>query len=315
MRVWHAYFDTGGSESAADGTVLVTVGAVAEEKKWTRFDQRWSALLHSEGVTALHMSEFAHSTGQFAAWKGNEPRRSSFLAAMTREAKRTINKAFVTVLILPDYRDFDSRFKLTETLGGPYAVAQTGSLFRAFDWLYSAKHQQDQVGFFIEKGDAGQGAFRSFLQREKAIEPIFASRVNAAGEVITPFQVADFIAYEYRYAYARFLLERRRIVPRASMSYLRRMLPLDVSMADHQFLQRFCTERLVPARKEETRLRPVGKPPSTQYGALHRDVAGNHPVGCCPPSSSSSRRLASVTGSISLQGIWTVKVEDVAPVL
>src|ERR1044071_580362 len=94
MALFNAYFDTGGTENDQDRTVLITFGVVATVEKWTRFDRRWKAALAREGVAELHMRLFAHSRGEFAAWKGDEERRKHFLATLTSEAKRGLNKAF-----------------------------------------------------------------------------------------------------------------------------------------------------------------------------------------------------------------------------
>jgi hypothetical protein len=247
VRIWDCYFDTAGTESAANGTVLVTVGVVAERDKWTRFDRRWLRILEDEGVRGLHMREFAHSTGQYKAWKGDEPRRAAFLQALIGEIKRSINTGFVSGLVLPDYRTLDKQYRLTEAVGGPYSFAQAGTMARAFDWLWKRKHPGDGIGFFIEKGDAGQNALIPFMQREWDIEPLIVPRVNTHGEEITPFQVADFIAYEHRYAYDKFWKTRERTTPRKSMSELRRMLPLNVGMLDATMISEFC-EKHVPLR-------------------------------------------------------------------
>ena len=246
MRHWDCYFDTAGSESAANGTMLVTVGVVAERSKWTRFDRRWLRVLDAEGVRGLHMREFAHSTGQYKEWKGDELRRAAFLQALVKEIKRGINTGFVSALVLADYRALDARYMLTETVGGPYALAQVATIVRAFDWLWQRKHPGDGLGIFIEKGDAGQGALVAFLKREWDITPLISPRVNDAGEEITPFQVADFIAYEHRYAYAKFLKTKEKAPARKSMSALRQLLPLNIGILDDAMIARFCEQHVPP---------------------------------------------------------------------
>ena len=244
MSIWDCYFDTAGTESSADGTILVTAGVVAERDKWTRFDRRWLRILEAEGVGGLHMREFAHSTGQYKTWKGDEPRRGAFLQTLVSEIKRGINIGFVSGLVLPDYRTLDKHYRLTETVGGPYSFAQVGTIARAFDWLRQRKHPGDGVGFFVEKGDAGQGALVSFMQREWDTVPLITPRVNDHGEEVTPFQVADFIAYEHRYAYDKFWRTRKKATPRRSMSELRRMVPLNVGMLDTKMITEFCEKHV-----------------------------------------------------------------------
>jgi hypothetical protein len=246
-RTWQCYYDTGGTQSAVDGRVLVTVGVVATSDKWTRFDQRWLSALGDEGVRDFHMKEFAQSKGQYAAWAGDEARRAAFLKRLTAEAKRGINKAFVVILELPAYRDVDKRYQLTETVGGAYSLAQSGCIGRTFEWLQKRAQPTDGAGFLVEKGDAGQGAFVAFVKRDRHIQPDIVSRFNDKGEPITPFQVADLIAYEFRRAIERRLAKSERTSLRRSFTGLRRMLPIDHAVMGADMIEAFCEAR-VPRR-------------------------------------------------------------------
>jgi hypothetical protein len=49
MAVFHSYGDTSGTQSSRDGKRLVTVGVVATDKKWERFDRRWMAVMREFG--------------------------------------------------------------------------------------------------------------------------------------------------------------------------------------------------------------------------------------------------------------------------
>src|SRR6266699_697635 len=71
MALFHSYGDTSGTQSSRDGKTLVTVGVVATDKKWERFDKRWTLAMREFGVTELHMKDFAHSVGQYKNWKGD----------------------------------------------------------------------------------------------------------------------------------------------------------------------------------------------------------------------------------------------------
>lgn len=200
---WTAYFDTAGSETDADGTVLITAGIVSTVEKWRRFDREWMRLLADEGIHALHMREFVPSRGVFKDW--DEPRKAALLDRLIAETKRGVHKIFVTAVVLPHYHAFNAQYQLSETIGGPYALAQGACVTQAFQWLYDTKPRHDGAGFYVAHGDNGQGRFMQMMQREKAIIPEVAKTVNAAGETITPFQAADFIAWEYRRVYHEFV--------------------------------------------------------------------------------------------------------------
>jgi hypothetical protein len=158
-KAWTAYFDTGGSESDAEGRVLITAGVVATMEKWARFDRAWTRALEEAGVRELHMRELVHSTGEFTGW--DEAQRSALLTRLLQETKRGVNKLFVAVVILPAYRELNQRYKLTETIGGPYALAQTAGIGQAWDWLARTKHGEDGVAFAVAAGDNGQDRFLS----------------------------------------------------------------------------------------------------------------------------------------------------------
>jgi hypothetical protein len=246
-RDWQCYYDTGGTQSAIDGTVLVTVGVVATSEKWARFDRRWLAALRDEGVRDCHMKEFAQSKGQYVNWAGDEARRAAFLRRLTHEAKRGINKAFVVILELAAYREADKRYRLSETVGGAYALTQAGCIGRTFEWLQERSRPSDRAGFLVEKGDAGQGAFMAFMKRDRHIQPDIVARFDDKGEPITPFQVADLIAYEFRRAIERRLAGGKTSPLRSSFTGILRMLPLDHAVMGQEMIEAFCAAR-VPLR-------------------------------------------------------------------
>lgn len=247
MKQWTCYFDTAGSETDADGTVLVTAGVVSTIPKWGRFDQTWLRVLAEEGIRDLHMRELVPAQGQFKGW--DEPRKDALLGRLMAETRRGVHKIFVTVVVLPHYRAFNERFQLTETIGGPYALAQGACVTQAFQWLFDAKHGRDGAGFYVAHGDNGQGRFMQMMVRERAIVPEVARTTTASGETITPFQVADFVAWEYRRIYDAFIRTQQKVRPRPSMAAIRRTLPVSVSVCDDTFLADFC-DRLVPLREQ-----------------------------------------------------------------
>ena len=248
LETFQIWSDTGGSES--DPHVLVPVALIATARKWARFNARWNRVLAGHKVQQLHMFEFAHFKGAFSSWRGEDARRRAFLAELISTIKHGINKTYITGVVLPDYREADSRFQLTEMLGGPYSLGQAGALFRAFDWLWRTRPSQSGIQAFIEKGDAGQGAFMQFLRRERSWLPEIVPKVDPATGLAHPaFQAADFIAYEHRLAYQKRV--EMGVAPklRGSFEALRESLPIDVGIADQVMIAQFIESQRVPPRK------------------------------------------------------------------
>lgn len=245
-----AYFDTGGSESSPDGTVIVTAGVVATSAKWERFDRRWSTVLNEFGVRELHMKHFSQGKGEFASWFGQVQRRAEFIRRLIAEIKRGVNKAFVTAVILPDYRLLDLRYELTEQIGGPYSLAQSRAIQRTVMWMAARKRPTDLLTFSVEKGDAGQPAFRRFIKQSLGKEPTFLERWAPNGEGYTPLQACDLLAYEYRHEYHRIVRDKRRPAEsRKSLASIRRHLPVDAGVVDGEIIEQTCTMVPIPLRQ------------------------------------------------------------------
>ena len=74
-----SYYDASGSESDAQGAIMV-IGLVASEAKWRKFANSWRRVLGSKrfDVPYFHMKEFAHSKGPFEKWRGDDETRKAF---------------------------------------------------------------------------------------------------------------------------------------------------------------------------------------------------------------------------------------------
>jgi hypothetical protein len=92
VLLYAAYFDASGE---AEGYAVLTIaGAVAPVKKWIRFETQWTDILHAEGVTEFHATDFASSQGEYVGWKGDKERRSNFLSRLIAVVKTNTNKLF-----------------------------------------------------------------------------------------------------------------------------------------------------------------------------------------------------------------------------
>ena len=251
-RAYTAYFDTGGSESHPD--VLVTAGAVSTSDKWARLDRKWLSVLETHGVSTLHMMELAHWKGEYSKWNRDETIRRAFLEDLSDVIAREVNKAFVYCLLLPDYRNVDSQYMLSEQIGGPYSLLQTVALIDVFSWALKRGQSKDRYGAIVELGDAGQDAFRKYFSSNESLMPTFHPKRLPSGEPVTPLSVCDWIAYEHRLLYSR-ALPQRRLPPqdkwRGSLRNLRNRVPFDSKIFETPFLLEFCRKLNVPPRVQK----------------------------------------------------------------
>lgn len=251
------YYDTAGTESSRDKRILVTTGVAATTEEWAAFDGRWMAALREFGVTELHMRHYAHSVGQFTPWKGDEPKRQAFIRRLCEEARRGIQRAFVMTLMLADYDRINAEYELAERIGSPYALAQTFCLARSLQWLAETKAPDDGALFFVEAGDAGQATFLAHATRTLGWTPTPLPRWEpTTGEPYTPFQVADFIAYEHALAYDRALDAGNERPLRESFRQLRTMLPVDPGVYDEKALRAWCADVKIATRTTQRRPGP-----------------------------------------------------------
>jgi hypothetical protein len=108
-----AYFDVSGSPDQS--IVLCVAGFIAPVDQWIYFEKDWKYALNRFGVQAMHMKDFAHSTGGFVSWKGDENRRRAFLSLLIATIKSRVHHSFSATLDLADYRKNDQVYCISET--------------------------------------------------------------------------------------------------------------------------------------------------------------------------------------------------------
>jgi hypothetical protein len=74
------FFDETGHSS--EGEFVGLAGLVAPRRSWDAFEPTWTNILRAEWLPEFHARQFAHSTGPFASWKGDEPRRRALLGKL-----------------------------------------------------------------------------------------------------------------------------------------------------------------------------------------------------------------------------------------
>jgi hypothetical protein len=189
MAMFTAYFDASGHPAGTD--VLSVAGFVAHASQWTLFEKRWQKVLNRYGVSSLHMKDFAHSTGEYKAWKGDEKKRVAFLSSLIGVIKQTARHSFASSLYLPAYRTIDNAHQI-RAIRSPLAFAGCTVLQNARNWALETRIDLSQMLFVFEDGDADKPNFFQSAVHDVGITPNFMpkSQTNA-------FQAADLLAYEH----------------------------------------------------------------------------------------------------------------------
>jgi hypothetical protein len=249
MTEFAGYYDTGGAQH--QGTVVVTVGVVARVEEWNAFDVRWLEVLRKYDIQTFHMAEIMWWRGDNERWplKGgqrDEDRLTAFLLELVMLGASYVRQGFVRGVALDDYKAVDARYPLTETIGGPYTMAQATCLIQSQEWFiqHNKPATLHKWGALVEKGDTGQKEFRKFCKKYLVYMPAFEPKKNQRREDVTPFGLADLIAYEHYGLYKR-MIDAKSQIPRQTWSPILRAIKenifLDARVVETGFLNQFVT--------------------------------------------------------------------------
>jgi hypothetical protein len=188
MAIGTAYFDASGKKELP---VLVVAGFLSPTLVWLRFEKEWKRSLAWYGISALHMKDFAHSTGEFAPWKGEEKLRARFLGDLLRIIKEHVDNSFATAVYMRDYAEIDQEYCLREW-AHPYAIAGTHCIAKIHAWAAEFGLDFSKIDHVFETGDEGKGDLFKLAYEHVSVDPIFKPK-----EWSVAFQAADLIAYEH----------------------------------------------------------------------------------------------------------------------
>ena len=213
-----AYIDASGSGIDPNIRVISVGGFVAHEDVWAEFEGKWCAVLRQFGITALHMKDYAHSTGEFTAWRGDNDKRRAFMVEIAGVIRNTRVQAFGSSLPLGLYRLFNQRYCLEEKIGAPYTMAAWLAFASGTEWR-DRHHINEPIVFYVEKGDNQQSDFRRYLterviwEDDYIAEPIFLPKKQRTSDGtiyhVVPFQACDFVAYEQAKALTDLIVHRK----------------------------------------------------------------------------------------------------------
>jgi hypothetical protein len=208
MQPLKGYFDESGDEHDAQHGALSVAGYVGDASSWSAFESEWRGVLKDFTVPYLHMREFQHRRGAFAAWTKGDPeadaREARFLGALAGAIGAAALEPFGAVISLSGLRRFNA-----ETGAGlsAKALAIYGC---ALD--IRRRHPNEAIDLVVDRMDAGSAVVES-AKRYAVSDSYYPEsrnfpvarvlpKVGSEGSHNTPgLQAADFLAWEVRKNY------------------------------------------------------------------------------------------------------------------
>ncbi len=193
-------FDASGDE--ASQLIMVVAGFISSAGDWADFSKLWVERLQRDGLSYMHMKEYAHSTGQFAhGWKGDGKRRDALLADLMSIIKSHAYRKFGIVVRNDTFRATVSSETQKDWHLNAYSLAGRSCAKQVNQWAMEEKYRSP-IELVFEKGDQGAGKLHHRLVEDGYGAPSFKPKkdeVTPEGLAIpsfVPLQAADFLAYE-----------------------------------------------------------------------------------------------------------------------
>ena len=196
--ILRAYYDAS-SQETVESKPLVMASLVSTQEGWCEFERGWNRVLDLFGVPYLHMKEYAHSTNVFSEWRGNDDKRAQFLSALIDVIDRAVIRAHIFTILPRDFNTVNRVYSLSnESWPSAYPLVFLMASHMAERWMMEYRPDA-RLGHFVEKGDAGQGALKQFVDQADINSPVtIATKYNErTGDRVRPFEACDFVAYEF----------------------------------------------------------------------------------------------------------------------
>ena len=250
MAVCRGYFDASGHPNEPKRRALTVGGYLSTKVLWGRFERRWEKALDKYGVPDLHMNKLAQWKKPFDSWERDDSKRVAFLHELTTAIKVGVRKAWSITLSLDDYDSVNAEYEL-DTWYTPYSICASQVISDTRKWM-RAKHPNDEIVYFFEKGDKHQGSLATALERRKIrlrADPIFLHKrwPQPNGEVsyVRQFEACDLWAYEDGKA---FPLIDMNIKARLSFKHLSEQIPCTRGGFNAAGLRDICEVLKIPKR-------------------------------------------------------------------
>jgi hypothetical protein len=247
-----AWYDASGAEDDPTRRPLGVCGLVSTEKDWLGFEKDWQAVLEDPEyrVPFLHMKQFTQFRPPFDEdWRGNEEKRAGFLTRLSKVIQDHVKYCWVVHIPLHSFEAVNKDYMLKETFGGPYTLAAFLSWGSMEEWV-GKTHPGQPLHHVFEAGDRGQDFFQAFLKWAGIYVSIRKAQDQKTGKWWTPFQAADYMAYEYTTEIMRYDQPIRTHKSRGSFRALLG-IPCETGEFTYQRIKSFCEKQpdICPRRR------------------------------------------------------------------
>jgi hypothetical protein len=192
------YFDR-----SADTGITVVAGYVSTPEHWQNFQEEWLEWLARPEyqVPYFHMREFANSVGAYEdGWKGQHRKRREFLQGLISITKSHTFHSFAASVRSDDFGRFIKIRHMERLFGNEFTLCARACGRDVRKWA-GVNFPTSPIEYVFECGDEGKGKLIEIMERDGFKTPIFKSKKPSPADpqgMFTPFQAADFLAWEVR---------------------------------------------------------------------------------------------------------------------
>jgi hypothetical protein len=240
-----AYFDASGNPH--DCEVLFVSGFISSAKKWLRFERQWIELLDRYHIAPpFHMTEFSNGSGQYKPWRNDNVKRFQFYTGALGVIKRNTNLCISHGVVVQDLLSICDEFEIPEFIEGewkPYAFCGLKVCIDTVSWMVKNKHKEDTLSLVFEHGDHDQHYLFDRIKDLWGYKIEFAKKNDC-----TPFQAADFVAWEHRRALQDYIDHKPN--PRKSFLALKMQIPGRYGYYSWNWLSDYCIKQEWPKSRK-----------------------------------------------------------------
>jgi hypothetical protein len=222
-------------------------GWVSKGPRWSTFDADWRIALASFNVPYLHMREFAHSTGPFSSWRGQESKRIGFLQTLIDVIGSSVDCGIGMLLPMNIFASVNKIFRVSEELGNAFTACALMCIIHG-----QRVKNTFEMEYYFECGDVGRSELQRVLTKHGHPLPTFQpSRDQGEVRGATPLQAADLLAYELLKSYkiGEFEPEWKH---RQSAKHLHSKVPGDYKRYNETDLIQFCLKLGITQRAKQS---------------------------------------------------------------
>jgi hypothetical protein len=174
-------------------------GFVAPVGVWEVFQERWIDLLEKAGLhEPFHMRDFAHSEGQFKAWKGDEERRRIFLRRLLEIVTETKADPVGAIVSINDFKTLTPS-QQSSFGDDPYYIAFQKCVRGAASSAVFERHEEKVAMVFAFQSEFSGRAEKLWYAMKNSgldLSPRMGSYASNTPSEICQLQAADLFAYE-----------------------------------------------------------------------------------------------------------------------